>query len=123
MRTLGIQVRLRGLLRVQAEAAERLAAEPQNRELASAAVRRLLTICADIRQGWNVESSGPVAGGELLTVQRSVARSLSAIEALVAEMELPGADAVRLGGELRDAVVPLVYLLRGLEEPSLARTA
>ena len=123
MRTLGIQVRLRRLIRAQAEAAERMAAEPQNRELASAAVARLLAICAGVRHAWNVASPGVAAGGELVTVQRSVARSLSAIEALVAELELPGADVGRLSADLREAVVPLVYLLRGLEEPRLARSA
>lgn len=124
MRTLGIQVRLRRLLRVQAEAAERLAAEPSNRELAAAAVSRLLAVCAEVRQAWNLESAGlQAAGGELGTVQKSVARSLSGIEALVAELELPGIDVSRLSVELRDAVVPLIYVLRGLEEPNLARTA
>ena len=61
MRTLGIQVRLRRLVRAQAEAAERLAAEPQNRELASAAVARLLAICAGVRQAWNLASPGVAA--------------------------------------------------------------
>jgi hypothetical protein len=123
MRTLGIQVRLRRLLRMQAEAADRLAADPSNRSLASAAVARLLGICAEVRQTWALELAGGLAAGDLSTVQRSVARSLSAIEALVAQMERPGADVMRLSAELQDAVVPLIYLLRGLEEPSLARTA
>jgi hypothetical protein len=124
MRTLGIQVRLRRLLRVQAEAAARLAAEPANRELALAAVAGLLRVCTDIREAWRLESA-PVSGaqGELSVVQRSVARALSAIEALVAELQLPGSDVARISAELQDTVVPLIYVLRGLEEPSLARTA
>ena len=124
MRTLGIQVRLRRLLRVAAESAERVAAEPSNRGLAAASVARLLVICGEVRQAWNRESAGlRAAAGELGTVQKSVARSLSAVEALVAELELPGADALRLWAELQDTVVPLIYVLRGLEEPNLARTA
>jgi hypothetical protein len=124
MRTLAIQVRLRRLLRVASESAQRLAAEPSNRELASASVARLLAVCTDVRQAWSLESSGVRAvPDELCTVQKSVARSLSAIEALVAELELPGADVLRLLGQLQDTVVPLIYVLRGLEEPNLARTA
>jgi hypothetical protein len=112
------------LLRVASDSAERLAAEPSNRELASASVARLLAVCAEVRKAWNLESSAlRAAAGELGTVQKSVARSLSAIEALVAELELPGADALRLSAELQENVVPLIYVLRGLEEPSLARTA
>jgi hypothetical protein len=124
MRTLGIQVRLRRLLRLASASAERLASEPSNRDLASASVGRLLAVCAEVRQAWNLEASDlTAAAGELGTLQKSVARSLSAIEALVAELELPGADALRLSAQLQDTVVPLIYVLRGLEEPNLARTA
>jgi hypothetical protein len=124
MRTLGIQVRLRRLLRVQAEAADRLGADPSNRALAAAAVARLLGVCAEVRQAWALESAGAgKAEGELSTVQRSVTRSLSAIEALVVQLERPGTDVRRISAELQDTVVPLVYMLRGLEEPSLARSA
>jgi hypothetical protein len=123
MRTLGTQVRLRRLLRVHSELSARLIAEPENRELAGATVARLLAICADVRDLWARESLGAPGSSELAAVRRQVTRSLAAIEAAVAELKAPGADPARLSGEFQDAAVPLVYLLRGLEDAGLARTA
>src|SRR5438046_3263669 len=102
MRTLAIQVRLRRLLRVEAEVAGRLAAEPENRDLAAAAVGRLLDICAGIREGWAQESAAGPAGDELAALRHAVARSLSTIEAAIAEMQLAGADIGRLSAEVRN---------------------
>jgi hypothetical protein len=123
MRTLGTQVRLRRLLRVQAEQAARLLAEPENRELAAAVVARLLSICADVRELWARESAGAPVSDDLGAIRRQVTRSLTAVEVAVAELESPGADVARLSGEFQDAAVPLLYLLRGLEDAGLARTA
>jgi hypothetical protein len=120
MRTLGTQVRLRRLIRVHGELVARLLAEPENRELAAASVSRLLTICRDVRELWSSESA---PGPEDAAVRRHVTRALTAVEVAIAELEAPGADVARLAAEFQDAAVPLVYMLRGLEDASLARTA
>jgi hypothetical protein len=120
MRTLGTQVRLRRLIRVHGEVAARLLAEPENRELAAAGVARLLAICSDVRELWNAESA---PGPDDVAVRRHVTRALTALEVAVAELRAPGADVARLSIEFQDAAVPLVYMLRGLEDANLARSA
>jgi hypothetical protein len=97
--------------------------EPDSRDLAAAAAARLLSICAEVRELWRRESAGGAPSAELSAVRRHVTRALSAAEVAVAELEAPGVDTTRLAAEFQDAAVPLLYLLRGLEDAALARTA
>jgi hypothetical protein len=119
MRTLATQMRLRRLLRTQAEYQERLARDGR---LAPAASARLLQLLQDVRASWNRESEGL----ELAGLASHVSRSLAAMQAAAATMAMPGADLRRLDGEFRGAGVPLVFFLRGLDDsdgPVLAELA
>src|SRR5207302_6430222 len=95
MHTLGTQVRLRRLLRVHQDSIGRLLADRADRELAAATTGRLLEICASLRQVWALESAGAPGSGQPAAVRKHVSRSLSAIEAAIAGLKVPGAD-VRL---------------------------
>ncbi len=112
MRTLGTQVRLRRLLRVQADFQQRLALEAEPRHVAKAAAVRLIDLVAGVRATWLQESAGLHLG----RLRGHVSRSLAAMEVAAASLEQPGADYASLFGELRDAGMPLVFFLRGLEE-------
>ena len=119
MRTLATQLRLRRLLRTQAEYHRRLQQAGPVGSLAEAASARLLQLVRDVRSAWARES-----GGQALTgLHGYVARSLAAMEGAAAAMRYPGADLPRLNAEFRDAGLPLVFFLRGLddsESPALA---
>ena len=52
---------------------------------------------------------------ELAGLGRHVRRSLAAMRAAVAQMTAPGVDLHRLHAELREAGLPLVFFLRGLD--------
>jgi hypothetical protein len=122
MRTLATQMRLRRLLRVQAEYQERLLIEGPAGPLAAAASARLLQLLHDVRATWARESQGVDLSG----LRPHVQRTLAALEAAAAALAHPGADASRLGADLRDAGVPLVFFLRGLDDsgdPVLAELA
>lgn len=119
MRTLATQMRLRRLLRTQAEYQDRLARDGR---LAGAASARLLELLRDVRTSWNRESEGR----ELAGLASHVSRSLAAMQAAAAAMAMPGADLRRLDAEFREAGVPLVFFLRGLDDsdgPVLAELA
>ena len=63
------------------------------------------------------------AGFELGGLRTHLTRSLSAMEAAAAGLERPGADLSDLDQRFRDAGLPLVFFLRGLDdsgEPLLA---
>lgn len=129
MRTLATQMRLRRLLRAHAEFERRLDAEGLAGPLAAAASARLLQMLRDVRAAWAADSRGV----ELASLRAHVSRSLATMEAATAAMGRPGADRARLHSELRDAGLPLVFFLRGLEDspsallvevdPPMARTA
>jgi hypothetical protein len=122
MRTLQTQMRVRRALRVEAEYQRRLAAEGWNADLARAAAARLLHVLQDVRVAWNQESSA----ADLSGLRSHVSRWLSAMEAAAAGLERPGADLMDLSAQFRDAGVPLVFFLRGLDdssEPVLAELA
>jgi hypothetical protein len=112
MRTLATQMRLRRLLRVQAEYQQRLLTEDAVRPLAAAASARLLQLLQDVRTTWTRESDGV----ELAGLRSYVQRSFAAMDAAAAALPRPGADVARLGAELRDSGVPLVFFLRGLDD-------
>src|SRR5437588_2908687 len=110
MRTLATQMRLRRLLRVQADYQQRLASSGDAEPLAAASAR-LLQLVDDVRATWNRESQG----AELDGLRGHVSRSLAAMQASAAAMARPSADVRRLGAEFRDAGLPLVFFLRGLD--------
>jgi hypothetical protein len=112
MRTLATQMRLRRLLRAQAEYQQRLLTQGSVGPLAAAASSRLLQLLQDVRGTWARESHGADLGGLRSYVQRSFA----AMEAAAAAMARPGADVSRLSADLRGAGVPLVFFLRGLDD-------
>ncbi len=122
MRTLATQMHLRRLLRAQADYHQRLLSEGSAGPLAGAASTRLLQLLRDVRDTWGRESQGM----ELAGLRSHVQRSLAAMEAAAAAMAGPGADVGRLDAEFRDAGVPLVFFLRGLDDsdaPVLAELA
>lgn len=112
MRTLATQMRLRRLLRAQLEYQQRLLSEGTVGPVASAASSRLLQLLQDVRGTWARESHGVDLGG----LRPYVQRSLAAMEAAAAALAQPGADVSRLGADLREAGVPLVFFLRGLDD-------
>jgi hypothetical protein len=122
MRTLATQMRLRRLLRAQAEYQQRFATEGSLGPLRAAASTRLRQLLQDVRVTWARESHGV----DLAGLRQHVQRSFAAMEAAAAALPQPGADVSRLGAELRDAGVPLVFFLRGLDDsdaPVLAELA
>jgi hypothetical protein len=131
MHTLVTQMRLRRLLRLHAVEVDRIRHGTTNRRLRSAAVRRLLDAAANVRAGWTAEaasgaprasgasgaSGGRSTGGASLAgLQRHVHRSLLAAEAAIGSLEHVGADLDRETAEFREATVPLLFFLRGLEQ-------
>jgi hypothetical protein len=116
MRTLATQMRLRRLLRTHAEVLQRAVAGPADPELTAPARNRLLELVQDVRESWLKESAAAAAGAELVTLRRHVSRALSAMQAAVAVIGRPGWDPGRAGGDFREAALPLVFFLRGLEE-------
>ncbi len=121
MRTLATQMRLRRLLRTQADYQQRLSREGQL-ELAATASARLLHLLGEVRTTWEREADGQ----DLAGLRHHVSRALAAMQAAAAGLGRPGADAARLGAELREVGVPLVFFLRGLDDseaPVLAELA
>jgi hypothetical protein len=112
MRTLATQMRLRRLLRVQAEYQRRFALEGSTGPLAAAASARLLRLLHDVRASWAGESNGV----ELADLRAYVHRSFATMEAAAASLAQPGADVGHLCAEVREAGVPLVFFLRGLDD-------
>lgn len=113
MRTLLTQMRLKRLVRLQSEAAERLdrnGADPLWRERAA---RRLLAAVDDVQGAWESElgRAMPLAG-----VDRHVRRGLAAVRAGIASMERPAISLDAASREFREAVVPLLFMLRGLDD-------
>jgi hypothetical protein len=132
MRTLLTQMRLKRLVRVHADAVERMDRLGADGAARERAVRRLLAVLEDVRDGWDseVRRGMPLAG-----VERQVRRGMVAIRAAVATLERPAVSLDAASREFREAVVPLLFLLRGLDEarddalfawlnpPSLRRSA
>jgi hypothetical protein len=119
MRTLQTQMRLRRVLRVHAQYQQRLREDGKQAELTGAAASRLLQLLRDVRAAWAQESAAFELGG----LRTHLSRSLSAMEAAAAGLERPGADLSDLEQRFRDAGLPLVFFLRGLDdsgEPLLA---
>jgi hypothetical protein len=114
MRTLQTQMRVRRALRVEAEYRRRLVTEGRDPDLARAGTARLLHVLRDVRAAWAQES----AGSDLSGLRGHVSRWLAAMESAAAGFERPGADLANLSEQFRDAGVPLVFFLRGLDDSS-----
>ncbi len=112
MRTLATQMRLRRLLRTQAEYHRRLLQEERWAPLATAASSRLLQQLEEVRTSWNRESQGL----ELAGLRAYVSRSLAAMQAAAGALARPGADVAGLGAGFREVGLPLVFFLRGLDD-------
>ena len=112
MRSLQTQVRLRRVLRVYTEYAERLAETPGDSGLAGAARNRLLELTGSLHEAWAEDS----ASVQLPAIRRHVTRMLAAIDQAVASLGRPGADPRRLAGELQESALPLLLTLRGMED-------
>lgn len=121
MRTLGVQVKLRRLIRVFDEAVERLSSEPFELRQAGSVVERLLELSAELREAWVDESRvrPPEPALELY-----VAESLRSMDFAIAGLSQAGANLELLRTDFEAAALPLEVFLRGLDAaPALQRSA
>ncbi len=109
MRTLATQVRLRRLLRAYGAEADRLLADPIGPPFAR---RKLAELAAAAREAWAEDSATVI----IPSVRRHVNRALAAVDAAVAALGRPSGDPRRLADELQEAALPLILMLRSLEE-------
>lgn len=112
MRTLQTQVRLRRLLRVYSEYTERIVQEPADSHLPGVARARLFELAAAVHAAWAEES----AGVAVPAIRRHVGRTLNALDTAVSGLGRRTADVTRLNDELQEAAVPLLLMLRGMED-------
>jgi hypothetical protein len=112
MRSLQTQVRLRRLLRVYTEYSERLADSPAEPALAAAARTRLFELAGQLHQAW-ADDSATVA---VPAIRRHVNRTLSAVDRAIAGLGRHSADPRHLADELQEAALPLLLMLRGMED-------
>ena len=117
VRTLGTQVRLRRLLRVEGEVVQQLAPVRADSRARRSASRRLVQTVGDVRDAWTADlrlATGPGAGlGEL---RRHVTRTLAWLDLLAAGLERTTVDVLAFDREFREAAVPLLFFLRGVED-------
>src|ERR1700716_418777 len=112
MRSLQTQVRLRRLLRVYTDYSERLAEAPRDWRLAGAAQTKLFELVGQLHEAW-AEDSATVA---VPAIRRHVTRTLSAVDQAIASLGRPSANPRRLAEDLQEAAVPLLLMLRGMED-------
>ncbi|HEX4212437.1 MAG TPA: hypothetical protein VIA06_03805 [Candidatus Dormibacteraeota bacterium] len=132
MRTLLTQARLKRLIRMQADAIRRLDHEAAVPPARTVLVGRLISAAEDVRMAWRSECP---EGMRQTGLGRHVTRQLAACLASIAALERRGADVEARNVEFRDAALPLLFFLRGLEDtaddalaawlgrPALARSA
>ena len=121
MRTLGVQVKLRRLVRIYADAVERLGSEPFERRQAVLVVERLLELSAELREAWAEESRQRPPDPAL---ERFVADSLQSIDFAIAGLAQAGASLELLRRDFESAALPLEVFMRGLDmAPALQRSA
>jgi hypothetical protein len=116
VRTLGTQVRLRRLLRLEGELAQRLASVQADSRLRRVVTRRLLDAIGDVRTAWAVDTRATGDGAGLGELRRYVSRALATLDGLTAGLERPGTDVARSDSEFRQVAVPLLFFLRGVED-------
>jgi hypothetical protein len=112
MRSLQTQVRLRRLLRVYNEYSERLAESPGDHRLASAARSKLLGLAGQLHEAW-AQDSATVA---VPAIRRHVTRTLAAVDQAIASLGRPSSNPRNLAGDLQEAALPLLLMLRGMED-------
>jgi hypothetical protein len=112
MRSLQTQVRLRRLLRVYNDYAERLADSPGDAGLASAARSKLFQLAGRLHEAWT-EDSATVA---VPAIRRHVARTLAAVDQAIASLGRPSSNPRSLAEDLQEAALPLLLMLRGMED-------
>lgn len=121
MRTLATQVRLRRLIRVFAEALERLESEPRELRRVGAIVDRLQELSDELRDAWLAESRVRPPEPALTAY---VLDTLRSIDLAIAGLRQAGADLELLRQDFESAALPLEVFLRGLDaEPALQRSA
>ncbi|TMD56487.1 MAG: hypothetical protein E6I85_00425 [Chloroflexi bacterium] len=111
MRSLETQVRLRRLLRVYADFSGRLAATPGDGPLGEAARSRLLELAGQVHEAWSRDS----ATVAVPALRRHVTRTLAAVDQAIASLGTAQSPR-RLAEELQEAALPLLLMLRGMEE-------
>ncbi len=121
MRTLTTQLRLKRLLRLEAELTARLVAPEADRRLGAVVGRRLLEALRDVRAAWAADQSG--TAGDLGLLRRHVSRALGALELTASDLMRPGADPAALSTSFREVALPLLFFLRGLEDAGEAGLA
>lgn len=121
MRTLGVQVKLRRLIRVFDEAVERLSSEPFELRQAGSVVGRLLELSAELREAWASES---LIRPTEPALERYVTDSLRSIDFAIAGLGQAGANLELVRADFESAALPLEVFLRGLDTvPALQRSA
>jgi len=116
MRTLGTQVRLRRLLRLEGELVQKLASPEADSRLRRVVTRRLLEAIGDIRTAWTADLRATADGAGLGELRRHVSRTLATLEAQAASFERPAVDLPSFDSEFRQVAVPLLFFLRGVED-------
>ncbi|MBO0684209.1 MAG: hypothetical protein J2P45_13695 [Candidatus Dormibacteraeota bacterium] len=117
MRTLGTQVRVRRLLRLEGELLQQLLPAHGFSASRRTASRRLLQALGDVRDAWAADlRSAAGAGPGLDDLHRHVRRVLAALELQAAALERNTTDVCTFDREFREAAVPLLFLLRGVED-------
>lgn len=121
MRTLSTQVKLRRLIRLFGEAADRLASDPAERQMVGLIAAKLLELASEVREAWERES---FAGTLAAPLGRYVRDQLRNLELAIAGLEQTGADLELLRKDFEAAALPLEVFLRGLDTaPALQRSA
>ena len=112
MRTLVTQMRLKRLIREEVEFRRRLAESSPDPLLAAVAVARLRDLMDSFERSWGTEAA---SGGSLPLVAGHVRREMERLRRLI-----PGVGEARHpfgeGDRFQEAAVPLLFLLRGLDQ-------
>jgi hypothetical protein len=112
MRSLQTQVRLRRLLRVYNDYADRLADSPGDSALVSVARSKLFQLARQLHEAW-AEDSATVA---VPAIRRHVTRTLAAVDRAIASLGRPSASPLSLAEDLQETALPLLLMLRGMED-------
>lgn len=110
-------MRVRRLLRLEAELVQELLPAHGFSASRRTASRRLLQALGDVRNAWaaDLRAAGG-AGPGLDDLHRYVRRVLAALELQAAALERTTTDVQAFDREFREAAVPLLFLLRGVED-------
>lgn len=112
MRTLQTQVRLRRLVRVYSDYATRLADSPGDTRLAEVARTKLFDLAGHVHEAW----AGDSMTAPIPAIRRHVSATLAAMDQAIASLGRRNTDPDLLADQLRDAAVPLLLMLRGMED-------